>query len=266
MDRRDRSSRLSNPVSGSDSDSQKRQAESVCQGSSQRRPPDASGLVVTRPPATTASHHPRGYWGGLSHPRHGTDSTSLRGDNIMRRSPLLLIASAALALAGCSAGDDELADSLAAVTQGEEVQDEDAPEESGVPVEVSTDLVDAEGSVVGTAWFRDDDRAMVEVQVAGLTGGFHPMYLYPAGTCDFEGAADGDAALLELPPVLVLENGVGSMTTLAGSMTLDDLLAEAGTALLIAPAVATLGDIPTVSEQVAPLSAGSRVACGAIEG
>ncbi|MCZ2857302.1 lipoprotein [Blastococcus sp. VKM Ac-2987] len=195
----------------------------------------------------------------------------------MRRSPLLLVASAALALAGCSSGDEELAENLTAVVEGEQVLEEEAGEdeapdeeaeaESGVAVEVSTDLEDAEGSVVGTAWFRDDEgRGMVEVQVAGLTAGFHPMYLYPGGTCEAGATAEEDAVLLELPPVLVLENGVGSISTLAGTMTLDDLLIEGGTALLIAPAVATLGDIPTVTEQVAPLTTGSRVACGAIEG
>lgn len=189
----------------------------------------------------------------------------------MCKPTLLLIAATALALAGCSDGEEELAERLAAATQegpvsqdrGEEEEGED-PEGESVVVELSTDLVDAEGSIVGTAWFRDeDDRAMVEVQVAGLSAGFHPMYLSLAGTCEVDGTVIG-ADLLELPPVLVLEEGVGSITTLAGSLGLDELLAGDGAAVLIGPAVAGLGDIPGTADP-GPLTAGSRVACGAIE-
>jgi Cu/Zn superoxide dismutase len=193
----------------------------------------------------------------------------------VRNPSLLLIAATGLALAGCSGGEEELAEQLTAVTEGavqqdpleaeEDEEEEEDPEGAGVAVEIETDLVDAEGSIVGTAWFRDeDDRAMVEVQVAGLTAGFHPMYLYPLGTCQFGETSIDGADLLELPPVLVLETGVGSITTLAGSNGLDELLTGDGSAVLIGPAVEGLGDIPTVSEQVAPLSSGSQVACGAI--
>lgn len=194
----------------------------------------------------------------------------------MRNPSLLLIAATGLALAGCSGGEEELAEKLTAVTQEgavqqdpleaeEDEEEEEDPEGAGVPVEIETDLVDAEGTIVGTAWFRDEsDRAMVEVQVAGLTAGFHPMYLYPVGTCQLGGTAIDGADLVELPPVLVLETGVGSITTLAGSTGLDELVAGDGSAVLIGPAVAGLGDIPTVSEEVDPLSSGSQVACGAI--
>ena len=176
----------------------------------------------------------------------------------MRRSLLLLAASTSLAVAGCGSAD-EPADSGAGVTA-----DEEDSADPLVPVEVSTDLVDPEGSVVGTAWFRDDDgRAMVEVQVAGLTAGFHPMYLYEQGTCDPGTAAD-QPAVLDLPALLVLEDGVGSMSTLAGPMSLDELLADDGTAIVITAAVDTLADIP--GGQAPPLESGSHVACGAVDG
>lgn len=180
----------------------------------------------------------------------------------MRRSLFLLAAATTLALAGCGSAD-EPADSPAGATE-----DEGDSAETLVPVEASTDLVDPEGSVVGTAWFRDDDgRAMVEVQVAGLTEGFHPMYLYEEGTCDLTGTAADDLAFLELPALLVLENGVGSMSTLAGPMSLDELLADDGSAVVITQAVDTLADIPAApGEQTAPLETGSQVACGAVDG
>ena len=188
----------------------------------------------------------------------------------MRRSLILLVASATLTLTGCAGEDEDLADDIAAATQADEdaaVQEDEDPEVRRVPVEASTDLVDPEGSTVGTAWFRDDDgRAMVEVQVAGLAEGFHPMYLSLVGGCDVDETAT-DGQFLELPALLVLENGVGSMSTLAGSMSLDALLAEEGTALLIGPPVDTLADIrEVVGDEVGPFTTGSQVACGAIEG
>jgi Cu/Zn superoxide dismutase len=181
----------------------------------------------------------------------------------VRHSLILSIASAMVAVAGCGADDDQSADSVAGVAQeGEESAD------PLVPVEVSTELVDPEGSEIGSAWFRDDDgRAIVELQVAGLSAGFHPLYLYELGTCDLDDTAVEDAALVELPALLVLEDGVGSMTTLAGSMSLDELLADDGTALLIAPGVETLSDVPAVRDDQSAVSVtGSRVACGALEG
>jgi len=190
----------------------------------------------------------------------------------VRRPLIPLIASATIALTGCAAGNEDLADDLAAVT-GSEQDDLAAVTGSGqddaaalVPVEVSTELLDPEGSDVGTAWFRDDDgRAVVEVQVAGLTAGFHPMYLREAGSCAFEDTGASDPELLELPALLVLENGVGSMSTVAGSMALDTLLAEDGTALVIGPGVETLADVPPVpTEDPAAFVTGSRVACGAV--
>jgi len=178
-----------------------------------------------------------------------------------------------LTLTACASDDQDLRDSLAAV------QEVDEPAVTpAVPVEVSAELIDPEGTAVGTAWFRNDDgRAMVEVQVAGVTSGFHPMFLHDVGMCTAESAtSDGPAeadpfraageVLLDLPALLVLEDGVGSITTLAGSISLDQLLADDGTALLIGPAVDDLADIPSVPDEELPpqTTAGSQVACGAI--
>lgn len=193
----------------------------------------------------------------------------------MRRSLLLLIASGSLVLTGCADGyDEELAERLADVVQDEEAevtQDEEAEdtvddEEVLVPVEESTELVDADGTAVGTATFRDDDdRAAVEVEVSGLTAGYHPMYLYTGGTCEPDDEAVDGTAVRALPPLLVLEDGFGSITTLVGSTGLDQLLAGSGSALVIAPAVAGLGELPqAVDEENDLVTTGSLVACGVI--
>jgi Cu-Zn family superoxide dismutase len=173
----------------------------------------------------------------------------------VRRSLLPATAAAALlALSACSSAD-EPEDATGAADGGS------GAEETLVPVEESAELLDREGSTVGRAWLRDDaGRAVLELQLTGLTAGFHPVQLGESGSCE----ADDPGALLDLPPLLVLEEGVGSMTTLAGSMPLDELLADDGTAVLLGESVEGLGDLPTGSETSG--AEASRVACGVVGG
>lgn len=173
----------------------------------------------------------------------------------MLRSSTALAAAALLALTGCSSAEEH-DDTASGTTDGEA-----SAEETLVPVEESAELVDPEGSRVGRAWLRDDEgRAMLELQLTGLTAGFHPVQLGESGSCE----ADDPGAVIDLPPVLVLEEGVGSMTTLAGSMPLDELLADDGTAVFVGEAVEGLGDLPTGSETSS--AEASRVACGVVGG
>lgn len=154
-----------------------------------------------------------------------------------------------LATAACSSSDDRLGDD-ADVPAG----DTTSGEEVLVPVERSAELVDPEGSVLGTAWLREADNGTeLEVQAAGLTQGFHGMYLFDVASCD---AVDPGATGTVLSPVLVLDNGVGSITTLVGSVDLDTVLEGGGPAVVIADAVASPGDV----DDAGP---GSRIACGA---
>jgi hypothetical protein len=104
-----------------------------------------------------------------------------------------------------------------------------------VPVEVTADLVDPEGSTVGTAWMRDTENGTeLEVSVTGLTPGTHPVTVHAIGDCDPAQAfgAVGDV-VAELPSVLVLDSGVGSLTTLVGPTPLEDLLAGDGVAAVV---------------------------------
>lgn len=168
----------------------------------------------------------------------------------MRRRTLATLATATTLLLTATAcgGDDEPedVDSAAGTSTSDEV--------STVPVERSTDLVDAGGSILGTAWLREAENggAEIEVQTAGLTQGFHGMYLVEAASCD---AVDDGSASVVLSPVLVLENGIGSITTLVGPVDLADLLDVEGPTIVIADAVAT-------PDGVAASAPGSRVACG----
>lgn len=165
------------------------------------------------------------------------------------------------------------------------------------PVEVPTELVDPEGSVIGTAWFRDARNGTeVEVQVAGLPEGFHGMHLHEVGTCDTgQAPPTGDAAQTEafasagehigsdqtahgdhagdLPALRVIEGGVGSLTALVGPMSLEDLLDRDGTTLIIHEAADNLANIPPRyapegpdGETLTSGDSGPRVACGAIGG
>jgi Cu/Zn superoxide dismutase len=184
----------------------------------------------------------------------------------MRRT-LLPAAAVLLALTSCATHEEELRADLAAVTAEAPAEpEEQAQEEPLVPVEVTADLVDPEGSTVGTAVLRDtEDGAELEVSVSGLTPGFHTMGVYAVGDCTAGGVPAGDPAtafpaagalVTALPPVLVLDDGVGSLTTLVGPTPLEELLAGDGTAAVVDGAAGG-----TMDEQPQPDA--TRVACAA---
>lgn len=105
----------------------------------------------------------------------------------MRRT-LLPAAAVLLALTSCATHEEEeLRADLAAATAEDQAaaeQEEGAQEEPLVPVEVTADLVDPEGSTVGTAVLRDTEKGTeLEVGVSGLTPGFHAMGVYAVGDC-----------------------------------------------------------------------------------
>jgi len=168
----------------------------------------------------------------------------------MRRWTLATAMTLMLSATACGGADPENVD----VGSDEPSQ----TDEVTVPVERSTDLVDPEGSRLGTASLRDADSgaAQIEVQVAGLTQGFHGMYLFEAGSCD---TVDQESAAVVLSPMLVLENGIGSITTLVGPIDLEELFEGDGPTIVIADAVAT----PDGVDAAGP---GSQVACGTFSG
>lgn len=180
----------------------------------------------------------------------------------MRRT-LLPAAAVLLALTSCATHEEELRADLAAVTAEASAEpEEQAQEEPLASVEVTSDLVDPEGSTVGTAVLRDTE---LEVGVSGLTPGFHAMGVYAVGDCTAGEVPAGDPAaalpaagalVTALPPVLVLDDGVGSLTTLVGPTPLEELLAGDGTAAIVDEAAGGTAD-----QQPQPDA--TRVACAA---
>lgn len=182
----------------------------------------------------------------------------------------LVAAVVLLGLTACGTQDDErlraavsaaTAEAAAPAVPGS-AEGEGEGEAVAEPVEVPGALVDAEGSVIGAAFLRDDgDGARVEVEVRGMSPGFHAMALYDEGDCA-TGGGPGDAftavgePLAVLPPVLVLDGGVGGSDVLvAEEPVLQQLLADDGTALILGEAADDLRP-----EEV---PAGSRIACAA---
>lgn len=142
-----------------------------------------------------------------------------------------------------------------------DVGDTEAAERStepDVPVELSTDLTDAGGSVVGTAWLREhaDDVAELDVEVAGLPQGFHAVHLVDDVGCDTLGT--GSVESLPLPPLLVNENGIGTLTTLAGTVSLDELVTGGVAVVVDETAADSVAAVPPD-----PLAAGETI-CGAV--
>jgi superoxide dismutase, Cu-Zn family len=204
------------------------------------------------------------------------------------RHPMLVPATVLLtmALAGCASGGEEDQGAPAATSEGE------ATDTANV-AELSVDLVDPEGSVVGNATFTDaDDGTQVQVQVSGLPPGFHGMHLHEIGVCepgspdpsdpsrtgDFLsagphlGSADSPHGhhLGDLPTLLVTERGLGGGTSLVAVPKVEDLLEGDGTALVVHEAPDNLANVPP---RYAPgpdemtLSngdSGARIACGAV--
>ena len=192
-----------------------------------------------------------------------------------------------LGLAACS-GDD--GDSGIAMIAGEEedvapvtgeedgVVTDEEPGENQVPITRTTELVDAEGSTVGLVTLTDEDLGvLVEVEVTGMTEGFHPVALYETGVCEPESSSPDDPALTgdflsagtvlglgeavdgpplgAMPPLFVNERAVGQLASLTGPTDLDELLAGDGTTLIVQEGVPSIADLPILGE------GGSRIAC-----
>lgn len=201
----------------------------------------------------------------------------------MHRPMLPVAAVLMLALSACASDDEALRENLEAAVGNEDAGAVSAPEEiPNEPVEISSELIDREGSALGGVWFRDTDLGTeIEVEASGLTPGFHPMYLSDAAVCETESRSPDDPGpvgpflsagdvVQELPSVLVLANGVGSTTTLI-TADLEELLEGDGTALIVTEAAESLSDVPPppgapVEEPPVIDDTGSRLACATVGG
>ncbi|MQA32311.1 superoxide dismutase family protein [Modestobacter roseus] len=157
----------------------------------------------------------------------------------MPRRYLVPAATALLLLAAC--GDNPTG------VGGSFTEEEGAlPDDLAVPVEESAYLVDPEGSSAGRVTFTDAETGMeVVAEATGLPAGEHPLSLHETADCDAPATPDdptlvGDwtgvgAALpgIELPQLVVGEDGTGEVSAVVANVDLDTLLDEDGTALLV---------------------------------
>ncbi|OMQ14717.1 hypothetical protein A7K94_0214595 [Modestobacter sp. VKM Ac-2676] len=169
---------------------------------------------------------------GTSRPSHPEEFT-------VPRRYLAPAATALLLLAAC--GDNPTGPGGSFTTDDGEVEDNPT-----VPVEESAYLVDPEGSTAGRVTFTDAETGMeVVVEAYGLPAGEHPLSLHETADCDAPATPEdptgvGDwtgvgAALpgVELPQLIVGEDGAGEISSVVANVDLEALLEEDGTALLV---------------------------------
>ncbi|MFE4498740.1 superoxide dismutase family protein [Rhodococcus sp. NPDC056743] len=157
---------------------------------------------------------------------------------------------------------------------------------------VTSTLTGADGSKVGTVTFtQEGSDVKVTLDAKGLTPGFHGFHVHQVAKCETNSVAPsggepgnflsagghfqaeghtGHPASGDLTSVQVLEDGSATLVTTTDAFTVDDLVANGGTSVMIHAGADNFGNIPT---RYAPApdqqtldtgDAGARVACGVI--
>jgi Cu-Zn family superoxide dismutase len=125
----------------------------------------------------------------------------------------------------------------------------------------------ASGTEVGTVSFvEENDHLVVTVEAEGLTPGFHGLHIHTAGKCETNsvaptGGEPGDflsagghlqvdgrtehPASGDLTSLQVGEDGTAKLVTTTDAVTLDDLRADGGRAVIIHAGPDNFGNIPT---------------------
>ena len=144
----------------------------------------------------------------------------------------------------------------------------------------------ASGDEVARATFTDTDSGVaLSLTATGVPAGFHGLHVHANGACDapdftsagphFDGSqgqmamAHGHAG--DLPSLLVNQDGMGQLATVTDRISVADLLAGGGTALIIHAGPDNFANIPTRyapapdATTLATGDAGARLACGVIQ-
>jgi Cu-Zn family superoxide dismutase len=146
-------------------------------------------------------------------------------------------------------------------------------------------LQTAAGDEVGRATFTDQNgQLVVSVDASGLAPGFHGFHVHSVGRCDapdFTSAGshfntagampgmqghDGD-----LPSLLVNADGTAKWRVVTDRLSVADLLAGSGTALIVHAGPDNFANIPARyapapdATTLATGDAGARIACGLIQ-
>ncbi|MBF0688405.1 MAG: superoxide dismutase family protein [Cellulomonas sp.] len=203
----------------------------------------------------------------------------------------IVAVTAAAAVTACTASGQEQNDP---VINQQEATTPPMGDEGDDGTEVT--LLDADNNQVGTVWLKDDDGALeVEVAAGDLPPGFHGFHLHAIGVCepdspdptdpakvgDFLSAgghlgadmADHGAHQGDLPSLLVDSTGSGRLTASTDAVTLEDLMDDDGTAVMVHAGPDNFANIP---ERYAPNGpdadtlktgdSGDRIACGVVGG
>lgn len=209
----------------------------------------------------------------------------------MRRSALTAITlTAALALAGCqTAADDAAIDTEDSGTLGSTAADDDRE-----AAFATASLADPEGQSRGTVEFREAEGGVeVHVTAEGLEPGFRGFHLHGIGECETDSANPDDPADTgdflsagphlgdgehpehagDMPPLLVLEDGTATATFVTDRVEQDTLLDDDGSVVIVHGDPDNFANIPERYAAEGPDDdttgtgdAGSRVACGVVEG
>ena len=205
------------------------------------------------------------------------------------RTTFVAVAAAATLTACTAAGenqDDPVINQTDATTPASD-EDDDG-------VEVT--LFDADGGQVGTVQLEDEDGGLeVDVAAGGLPPGFHGFHLHAVGVCEPDSADPADPAKVgdflsagghvgadeadhgqhhgDLPSLLIDSTGSGRLTASTDALTLDELMDDDGTAVMVHASPDNFAHIP---ERYAPDGpdeatrktgdAGDRIACGVVGG
>ncbi|MGA8544074.1 MAG: superoxide dismutase family protein, partial [Mycobacterium sp.] len=170
-----------------------------------------------------------------------------------------------------------------------------------VPESLTTHLIAPDGSKVATAKFEfANGYATITIETTGqgeLTPGFHGVHIHSVGKCEANSAPPtggapgdflsagghfqapghvGDPESGDLTSIQVRKDGAALLVTTTDAFTKDELLAGAGTAIVIHAGADNFGNIPSDRYNQANGSpgpdqttmstgdAGKRVACGVI--
>lgn len=168
-------------------------------------------------------------------------------------------------------------------------------------------LEDASGNAIGTVRFMrtDDGKISVRLNAAGLTPGFHGFHIHNTGVCDPAALDTGGNPVPfftagghynpvstnthgshagDMLPLLVNEDGTASLRFKTDRVTLSELMADDGSAVILHAGLDNLGNIPAATSAggeryhshvddvfgpdtatKATGDAGSRFGCGIVE-
>lgn len=158
----------------------------------------------------------------------------------------------------------------------------DKPGTVNEPDEAAAVILNQQRQVIGIMRMQPNDRGMMTMLVAarGISPGFHGVHIHETGRCtgDFSSAGghfdtgdnnhpnhSGDLPSLKMPA-----NGeAGVMLFVTDAFTLDDVLADDGTAIIVHAGADNFGNIPARyggpdAETLANGDSGARIGCGVI--